>query len=38
MSRLVTTLIFVISFDILLTGGQYTAIVDQIALAVVQHF
>lgn len=38
MLRFLATLAFTVGFDILLTGGKYVNAVDQIAMAVVQHF
>jgi len=36
--RVSTTLAFIVSFDILLTGGKHVGAVDQLALAIVRHF
>jgi hypothetical protein len=38
MLRLLATLAFAVSFDIILTGGKYVGAVDQIAVAIVQRF
>ena len=38
MLRLLATLAFAVSFDIILTGGKYVGAVDQIAVSIVQRF
>jgi hypothetical protein len=38
MFRLLATLAFAVSFDIILTGGRYIAAADQLVLTVAQHF
>jgi len=35
---LATTLTFMVSFDLLLRDGRYTAAVEQMALTTLQHF
>jgi hypothetical protein len=36
--RLLVTLAFVVSFDVILFDGKYTQVVEQVAVAVFQHF
>jgi len=36
--RVLATLAFTVSLDILFFGGRYTAAVQQMALAILQHF
>jgi hypothetical protein len=36
--RLLVTLAFVVSFDVILFDGKYTQVVEQVAVAVLQHF
>ena len=38
MLRLLATLAFAASFDILLFDGKYISAVDNIAVAIIQHF
>jgi hypothetical protein len=36
--RLFVTLAFVVSFDVILFDGKYTQVVEQVAVAMLQHF
>lgn len=36
--RLLVTLAFLVSFDVILFDGKYTQVVEQVAVAMLQHF